>query len=87
MNNDIVVKQNPGSQPTTPDLAVRQSPQSAEPSSQSADKVIPEEPVVAAAPVSKKSSAPVGIIMAAIFVALCLVTVAIYIGYNQSQAI
>lgn len=90
MNNDIVVKQKPaaGAQPADTGLAVKQAPQAAEPTTpEEPAPASPDAPAEAVAPVSEKSNKPVGIIIAAIFVALCLATVAIYIGYNQSQTI
>lgn len=74
MNNDIVVKQPPKSA-TVAAVESAVTPEQEKPSTDS-----PAE-------ASKQSNKPVGVMVAAIIIAMCLVTIAVYIGYNQSQSI
>lgn len=85
-SGDLVVKQPPQAAPAPvateqPATPPEQSPESSEAEPAPDDQ--PQQPDHAQR-VTKRSSKPVGVIAAAIFVAVCLIAVAVYIGYNQS---
>jgi biotin carboxyl carrier protein len=83
---DMAVKQPPQAAPAPlapeqPATPPEQSPESSE--AEPAPDNQPQQPDHVEE-VTKISSHPVGVIVAAIFVAACLIAVAVYIGYNQS---
>jgi uncharacterized protein HemX len=89
MNNDIVVKQKPGEK-SPAGLTVKPAPQSDDVAieAQTAPQEQKEPPANKEAVQSpEKSNKPVGVIAMAIIIALCLITITVYIGYNQSQVI